>query len=64
MKTKKTKYDKLKKYFGTHEQVAKTLGISGRHYRRIRQCGSGSKSVFILIDLILKNYEIKKTLSD
>ena len=32
----KINYDRLKKVFGNHTEVAKALKITPRHYRRIR----------------------------
>lgn len=55
----KQKYMKLKNYYGSHEAVAVQLGITGRHYRRVRKGESGSKSVFILIDLLINSVKMK-----
>lgn len=48
-------YDQLKKKYRTHEKVASLLGITGRHYVRIRKgMTKPKKSLVYLLDHLLR----------
>jgi len=49
----KNKLEILEKRFKTRQAVADRLGISLRHYRRIKKDGRVSKPVGLLIEAIL-----------
>lgn len=52
--------DKLKRLYGTHEQVAEQLGITGRHWLRIRRGQHVTPTIVKLVTMMLE----EKVISD
>jgi hypothetical protein len=48
-----TDLEKLEKKFNSRHEAAKALGITERHFRRIKQTGKATKTLFLLVKEIL-----------
>ena len=57
------KLEKLEKYYGNQTKVAKELGISYRHYQRLRRACHATKSMEMLIDYKLQEIQTQKAAS-
>jgi hypothetical protein len=49
-----TLFNRLKKKYGNHTEVAQALGITPRHYRRIRGAISIKPSLRMLMEFLIK----------
>ncbi|MBW2066705.1 MAG: hypothetical protein JRJ03_17485 [Deltaproteobacteria bacterium] len=54
------KLHKLEEHYRSQTKVAKELGISYRHYQRIRKACHATKSMEMLIDYKLQEIEFQK----
>jgi len=49
--------DFLERIYGTQSNVAELLGITERHYRRIKGAGRSTETIERLIDLLVKQVQ-------
>ena len=60
IRTMKRDIEYLRKHYGNHSKVARELGVTPEHYRRLRNQSGGSQILKNLIVLKVKELKVSK----